>query len=376
MKAVKSIAIVLALLLAVAVAAGCGSSGDQNSAGSAGASAVGGSGSGNTGGSSGGNSNQDGGANTGADSEKPLDFPKKPITLIVPYAAGGATDTVGRVIAESVPPYLGQPMTVVNRAGASGTIGTEEGAKAAPDGYTIALTTATTLTVQPHLKQLNYTNADFRHLTSIVYNPLLLVVSEKSPYSTVRDIAEKAQGASLKVGHPGVGTVNDLAHVALFGTLGIEAVYVPFQSNNETIAAILGGHVDMAAVHPAEAQEFIKNNQLKVIGVFTPERLDQFPDYPTIAEGMAEAGIDFMFKDHDFSAWYYLSMPKDVPDDIFDFLVVNLTQLLNDPDFLEKTKKMNIIIHPIAGDDLVQQLENIEKYNMEILKMAEQVQGR
>lgn len=373
-KGFKSFAVVLALLLAVATvlaACGSGSSGGQSSGGSSSspspsATATGGTDSGSSGGQDGGQSSDE--------PQRPANYPPKPITLIVPYGAGGASDTVGRFIAEHAPDFLGQTMTVVNRAGASGTIGTEETAKAKPDGYTIGLTTGTTLAVQPYLKQLNYTNADFRHLTSIVYNPLFLLVKADSPYNSVKDIIEaKNKGVTLKVGHPGVGTVNDLAHVGLFGSIGMQVTHVPFQANSETIAAILGGHVDMGAVHPAESLEFIKSGQIKVIGVFTPQRLEQFPDFPTIAEGFEEAGVDFPFKEHDFSAWYFLSVPKDVPDDIFNFLEYHLARMLNDEAFLQKAEQIGIIINAKQGDELAKILEDFERYNQEILKLSEKM---
>ena len=133
-----------------------------------------------------------------------LDFPKKPSNLIIPFAAGGATDSVGRAVADAAPKYLGQPMVVVNRAGASGTVAMEEALKANADGYTMALTSAAILTVQPQIKTLKYKADDFKIAATVVYNPLFLFVSGDSPYNTVQELAAdlKKNNKVMKVGHP------------------------------------------------------------------------------------------------------------------------------------------------------------------------------
>ncbi|MCM3569405.1 tripartite tricarboxylate transporter substrate binding protein [Neobacillus mesonae] len=302
-----------------------------------------------------------------ASTETKLDFPKKSINLIVPFAAGGSTDTVGRAIAESAQKYIGKSMVVVNRAGASGTIGASETANAAGDGYTVGLVTGTTLTMQPLVKQLNYNMDDFKFISSVVYNPLLLVVDGKSKINSVQDLINESKGKTLKVGHPGVGTVNDLAHTAFFNAAGIKTSNVPFKANNESIAAIIGGHIDIAAVHPMESAEYIKNGQLKVLGIFTPERLDLFPDVPTIAEELEKAGIDFEFKDHDFSAWYYLAVPKDTPDEIVTYLQENMKKVLADPDFKKNAETLKMTVKAIEGEEIKTQLNGMKEVNQKMI---------
>jgi tripartite-type tricarboxylate transporter receptor subunit TctC len=258
-------------------------------------------------------------------------------------------------------------MVVVNRAGASGTIGASETAKATGDGYTVGLVTGTTLTVQPLLKQLDYKMDDFKFISSVVYNPLLLVVDGKSKINSIQDLINDSKGKTLKVGHPGVGTVNDLAHAALFNAAGIKTTNVPFKANNESIAAIIGGHIDIAAVHPMESAEYIQNGQLKVLGIFTPERLDLFPDVPTIAEELEKAGIDFEFKDHDFSAWYYLAVPKNTPDDIVTYLQDNMKKVLVDPDFKNNAETLKMSVKAIEGEEILTQLNAMKEVNQKMI---------
>ncbi|SFP99456.1 Tripartite-type tricarboxylate transporter, receptor component TctC [Psychrobacillus psychrotolerans] len=308
-------------------------------------------------------SNQISEANPEASAENKLDFPTKSLNLIVPFAAGGSTDTVGRGVAEATQKYLGETMIVVNRPGASGTIGVTETSKAQADGHTLGLVTGTTLAMQPLLKELDYTIEDFEFISSVVYNPLLLVVDGKSDINSIQDLISDSKGKTLKVGHPGVGTVNDIAHAALFKTAGIKVSNVPFKANNESIASIMGGHIDIAAVHPMESAEYIQNGQLKVLGIFTPERIDLFPEVPTIAEELDKAGIDFEFKDYDFSAWYYLAVPKDTPDEVVTYLRDNMKKVIEDPGFKKNAETLKMSVRSIVGEEIQTQLNAMKEAN-------------
>lgn len=318
-------------------------------------------------------SNQTQTQNSGSKSEDTnkatLDYPTKSINFIVPFGAGGSTDTVARGIAEAAPNYIGESMVIVNRAGASGTIGTAEGAKAKPDGYTMNLVTGTTLAMQPLLKKLDYTIDDFKFISSVVYNPLLLVVDGKSPYNSIQDLIDdaKANDKTLKVGHPGVGTVNDIAHAAFFNSTGIKTSNVPFKANNETIAGIIGGHIDIAAVHPMESSEYLRDGKLKALGIFTPERLELFPDVPTVGEELTKAGIDSPYNNYDFSAWYYLAVPKDTPDDIVNYLRDNMKSVLEDESFKKNADNLKMTVRLIEGDEITNQLKEMEKANQNMI---------
>lgn len=295
--------------------------------------------------------------------EQKLDYPKKSINLIIPWGAGGSTDSVGRSVAEAASGYLGQQVVVVNRAGASGTLGSDEAAKAKPDGYTMGLVTATTLAMQTQMKELDYSVDDFKFISSLVYNPLLLVVNGSSPYNSIKDLIEDVNknNKSLKVGHPGVGSANDIAHSAFFKATNIKTANVPFKANSETIAAILGGHVDIAAVHPVDATEYVKDKRLKILGIFTPERIDMYPDVPTVAEQLEELGIDSKYKNHDFSAWYYLAVPTETPDEVVEFLRKNMKDALSDPAFIKVAENLKMPIRLLENDEIVTQVKDFEK---------------
>lgn len=303
-----------------------------------------------------------------ASTEEKIDFPTKSLNLIVPFAAGGSTDTVGRGVAEIAQKYLGESMIVVNRAGGSGTIGVSETSKSEADGHTLGLVTGTSLAMQPLLKELDYSIEDFKFISSVVYNPLLLVVDGKSDINSIQDLIDSSKGKTLKVGHPGVGTVNDIAHAALFKTVGIKATNIPYKANNESIAAIIGGHIDIAAVHPMESAEYIQSGKLKAIGIFTPERIDLFPEIPTIAEELEKAGIEFEFKDVDFSAWYYLAVPKDTPDEVVTILRDDMKKVIDDADFKKNAETLKMSVRIVEGDEITDQLNEMKEANQKMIE--------
>lgn len=299
-------------------------------------------------------------------------FPEKAITTLVPFGAGGGMDTVARGISEVGTKYFDEPLVVVNREGASGTVAAQEAAKADPDGYTTFLVSGAILTVQPHMKKLNYTLDDFKMLTSVVYNPLILMAKADGPFKTLSDVIEAGEsGEAISLGHPGVGTSNDISQKALFGSLGIEATHTPFQANSESLAAILGGHIDMAAVHPAEATSFIESGDLVPLGVFTSERYENMPDVPTIGEAAEEAGVDFKYKDHDFSSWYYMAVPKDTPDYAVKYLEDKFKQTIEDPDFSDYGEKLNMSIQVYSGEEMDKTLKELEETNKEIIEQLD-----
>jgi tripartite-type tricarboxylate transporter receptor subunit TctC len=294
--------------------------------------------------------------------QKKFDFPKKPITLIIPWAPGGATDVAGRAIADAAGKHLGQPMVAVNKAGGSGSLAMEEALRAGADGYTVSLTAATIMLVQPQLKSVKYKADDFKIIANIVQNPLFLFVKGDSPWNSVKDLVEDAKKNNkiIKVGHPGVGSANDMGTSTFFNCVQLKTTEVPFKSNGETIAAIIGGHVDIGAFHPIESKEFVAAGKLKILGVFKPQRVDFYPNVPTIAEGLAEAGYDFKYKNLDFSPWYYLVVPKETPDDVYKFLVEKIKATVNEPAFREKAKQMNLVINLLEPEEIAKLVKDIE----------------
>lgn len=305
-----------------------------------------------------GNSSSDNINGAESEGEEKLDFPKKPIELITPFAAGGISDILARGIAEYGEEYVGETIVVVNREGAGGTIGTAEGAKAKADGYTITLGTAAGFTTQPYLREISYSIEDFKILSSVSFAPNMLAVSADSPYYSIQDIVEASQNDNVTIsyGHPGVGSFGDLAQRALFDDLNVKTENIPFEGSNPAIAALLGGHIDVSAVLPTDVVQHVKDDKIRLIATLAPERLDDYPDVPTIGEAVEEAGLEFRYAEHDFSASYFLLVPKDTPDNIAEYLAETFMASLNSEEFTEFAENTDMYLRIEEGEKVFNEI--------------------
>lgn len=300
--------------------------------------------------------------------EKSIDFPKKPINLIVGFAAGGAYDITGRAIAEMSQDYIDQPIVVVNREGAGGTVALAEASNEKPDGYTVVLGHGAGFLTQPYLREVSYSLDDFKVLTSVSTSPNVLVVNDDSPYETLEDLVMDVQDRNepLKLGIGGIGAFSDLAARTLFNDLDVNYENVPFQGNGPTAAALLGNHVEAAIVFPSDISQYTADGDMRILGVFTPERLDEFPDIPTMKEITDELNVDYEYKDFDFSAPLFLLVPDETPEEIVEYLSERLTEVLNDKDMIEFAEKTDAILRIEDGDKIFEELSKDTKVYEEI----------
>lgn len=287
------------------------------------------------------------------------DFPKKPINMVVPFAAGGGMDTLARGLSDRAKDHLGQSIVVVNRDGAGGTIAVAEAAKARPDGYNLILAPSAVFTSQPFMRDVAYNLEDFKMLANVVSKPAVLVANIDSPYDSIQDIVDEANnsGKNFKIGHTGVGTPGYLAQATLFDSLEIASEDVPFKGNNPNITALLGGHIDLSVAYTDEVFQYVNDKKLKILGVFTPEPFAQLPDAPTIAEEVEKAGFDYEYKDVPFVTSIFVMTPKDTPDEIVQYLEGKFMEMANDPQFQEFGSKSNIPIEVFGGEEVMQYLE-------------------
>jgi tripartite-type tricarboxylate transporter receptor subunit TctC len=212
--------------------------------------------------------------------------PSRPIELVVPFVAGGTTDTAARMIAQRLNEAWGQPVIVSNRPGGGSTIGTSIVAKAAPDGYTVLVTTFA-LAVTPALQKQPYDPIkDFAAVTEISSIPLMLVVHPSLPVHSLNEFVEysKAQPAGLDYATSGAGTSTHLAAEMFKSMSGAKLVHVPFKGNAEVMNALLGGHVKAHFGLSASSLQHVHAGTLRALAVTTERRLPDLPDVPTIAE--------------------------------------------------------------------------------------------
>ena len=239
-------------------------------------------------------------------------YPNRPIELIVPAGAGGGTDVLARAYAEAAKAHLPQPITVVNRPGASGMIGHGEMIAARPDGYKIAMVFAE-IVIVPHLGQTKLSYEDFVPIAQLNYDPAAITVRADAPYRTIEEFvaASKARPGELKMGNSGNGSIWHLASAAFEEKAGVRYNPIPFGGAAPAVLALIGGHVDAVAVSPGEVAAHVQGGRLRTLAVMADKRVKGFDAVPT----MKERGIDVSI-----GTWRGLAVPKGTPPDVIAVL--------------------------------------------------------
>ncbi|MEH3087940.1 MAG: tripartite tricarboxylate transporter substrate binding protein [Xylophilus ampelinus] len=261
-------------------------------------------------------------------------FPDRPITIVVPYAPGGAADSVARVIGARLAAKLGGTVIVDNRAGASGTIGAAYVAKASPDGYTV-LYDATPYSINPHLfPRMPYAKDALQPLSLVLLAPNALIVKADSPYKTVADLVAraKAEPGKLNFASGGSGTVQRLASELFRQKLGLDMVHVPYKSGGPAIADVMGGQVDFMFGTVAATYPLISTGKLRALAVSSPQRSPRLPDVPTVAETVVPGYEAF--------EWNGLLLPAKTPKDVADKLQQAVVEVLKEDEVQQRLKDL------------------------------------
>jgi tripartite-type tricarboxylate transporter receptor subunit TctC len=253
-------------------------------------------------------------------------YPNKSITLVVPAAAGGPTDTVARLIGESMGKTLGQSVIVENIGGAGGTIGMARVAKAAPDGYTISIyhiAQATHPALYDNLQHNPVT--DFDHIGRIADVPMTLVSKTTIAAKDVKELIDwiRAEKGNVTYGHAGIGSASHLCTLVLMRDLKIEMVGVGYRGTGPAMNDLLGGQFDVMCDQTTNTTNQIREGRIKGFAVTTKTRVSSLPDLPTLDSG-AIPGFEM-------SAWHAMWAPKGLPKGVTDKLVAALQAALKDP---------------------------------------------
>jgi tripartite-type tricarboxylate transporter receptor subunit TctC len=259
------------------------------------------------------------------------DYPERPITVIVPWSAGGGTDATGRMIAKIMQDELGVPVNVVNRTGGGGVVGHQAIASAAPDGYTIGIVTVEIAMMH----WIGLTGLSYRDYTPIaLYNadPAGVSVNVDSPYGNVSDLLEavRAKPGGLKGAGSGQGGIWHLALAGMLVEAGIDPAtvpWVPSQGAAPALADLAAGGVDTVTASVVETRALKEAGKVKVLAVMADDRLPAFPDVPTLVEA---GGPDWKT-----AAWRTVAAPKGLPDDIRDKLAATMEKVYNSAEFQE-----------------------------------------
>jgi tripartite-type tricarboxylate transporter receptor subunit TctC len=269
-------------------------------------------------------------------------YPSKPITMIVPFPPAGVADLTARPLAAAMQKTLNQPVIVVNRPGAGGTIGNSAVAKAPADGYTILLALAS-ISFFPVTDPINgrtpaYELKEFAPIARISSDPTVLVVRADAPYRTIHDfIAEaKKPGKAINYGSAGVYSALHVPMEMLAQLAGLNLFHIPYQGGGPAVAALLGGQIDVLASGPAAAMAQIKAGKMRALAGWGEKRLASMPEVPTLKE---------LGYDAEFYIWSGLLVPVATPPTVQQRLRDAVRQAVQDPEF---TNTMDKIATPIA----------------------------
>lgn len=270
-------------------------------------------------------------------------FPARPIRIVVGFPTGGAPDTLARIVSEKISPSWGQPVVVDNKPGAGGNIGAEAVARAPGDGYTLALGTVGTHSINGAVySKLPYDMVkDFAPVILLATTPNVLVVHPGVPARTTAELIAlaKAKPGALTFGTPGIGTS---PHVAgeLFNTVaGVEITHVPYKGRAMAIPDLLGGHITMMFDNLPSALPVIKEGKLRALGVTSLKRSASAPDIPTLAE----QGLNGFQAD----SWFAIFVPATTPKDVIAKLNTELNRIFTLPDVQAKLKTLGL--DPVLG---------------------------
>lgn len=294
------------------------------------------------------------------------DYPSKPIRWIVPFAPGGGTDMVARMIGQKLGEAWSQPVIIDNRSGAGGSVGTEIASKSAPDGYTLLFGESSGHVIIPLLNsKLGYDPArDFAPISLLVINQQMLVVNSSVQVNSVKELIAlaKASPGKLNFGSSGNGAANHLCMELFKSMAGVEMVHVPYKGAGSIIADLLGGQVQLMFNPIPPFLPYVKSGKLRALAVTGAQRSPAVPEIPTIAE----AGVP----GYEFVTWYGLFAPAHTAKDIVDKLHFQLVKVLADPELVQRLVSQGTEPRTSTPDGLAQFLREDTERVAKIIKSA------
>ncbi len=272
----------------------------------------------------------------------PVDFPQRPLTLVVPFSAGGPVDVLGRLLAEQYQARTHVAAVVENKTGGAGNVGIVAVRDAAPDGATLLLVPAGNLTINPTLMPDLPFNVerDFTPVAMLASAPNLFVVSPKLGVTTIKELVEKAKSTSLNYGSPGVGSQLHLAMELFKEKTGVDITHVPYRGSSQALDDLLGNHIDILTTNLPAVLPAIQSKLVVPLAMTTAKRSPLLPDVPTLSE----AGIG----DFDITSWYGMMAPHALPARVRDAIFSLTSEILATPDLQKKlgAQGLSVTVEP------------------------------
>jgi tripartite-type tricarboxylate transporter receptor subunit TctC len=262
-------------------------------------------------------------------------YPTRPITLVVPFAAGGPTDIVARTLAGVMGRSLGQTVVVENKVGAGGTLAADHVKRAAPDGYTLLIHHNGMATAPALYRKLPYNpQTDFEHVSQVIDVPMTLLGRKDLPANNFQELLAylKSKGDKINLAHAGLGAVSHLCGMVFRQAVGVDLTTVPYSGTGPAFQALLGGQVDLLCDQTTQTMPHIKAGTVKFYGVTTKDRIKVLPDAPTLAE----QGL----KGFEVVVWHGIYAPKGTPKEATDKFASALRAALKDPTVVQRMTEL------------------------------------
>jgi tripartite-type tricarboxylate transporter receptor subunit TctC len=265
-------------------------------------------------------------------------YPNRPVRIIVPFAPGGATDIVARLVAQKLTESWGQTMVVDNRAGAGGNIGGELAAKANPDGYTLFMTSGSIVTANQHMyaKMPFSPERDLVAVTNVASGPQAIVVNPSNPAKTLKDFIAmaKAKPKSMTFGSAGVGTQTHLAAENFIHASGIDVTHIPYKGEGPAVTDLIGGQIQFVTPNLSAAITHVNSGKLRALAVTSKERSAQLPNVPAVAETLP--GFENL-------GWFGFMVPTGTPKAVVDKVHVDTVKALASPDLRKRFTEIGMV---------------------------------
>ena len=292
-----------------------------------------------------------GGTHAQAQAQAQDPYPSKPIRVIVPYPAGGGTDTIARLIGVQLSQRLGQPVVVENKPGASGILGNDTVAKAPGDGYTVLMGITTVVQIPALYKKVPYKLSDLTPVSQVAKSADLLMVPRSSGVTTLAQFVQKAKAApgTLNYGTYGNATSSHMNGERFKQKAGIDITHIPYQGSGPEMAALLGGQLTLALVDATAAYPHIKSDKLNILAVTGAQRHPALPQVPT----MTEAGYPGL----EANGWFGMFVPATTPKAIVDKLGAEVAAIVNTPELHKRMTDMGLIAVGSLPDEFKAQID-------------------
>src|SRR5262245_2695612 len=273
------------------------------------------------------------------------DWPTRPVTVIVPFGAGGNTDTMARLATQHLSAKFGQTFVVENRPSAGGALGTGQVAAAAPDGYTLLFAAASMIVLTPQVQKLNFEPLkQLVPIANMVTGTQMIAIKRELPAKTLPEFIAyaKANPGRLNFSVAGTQNISHLAPILLFARAGINLVMVPAKSEPQAISDLISGQVDLYFGNSSSLLPHINNDKVRLIAVGTAQRIAAAPDIPTVAE---------VLPGFEFSSWNGFLAPTGTPEPIIASLRSEVTAIAQSPEVSERLQKLGIVPGGLSKED-------------------------